>query len=227
MPRYFITGTDTNCGKTWITAQLVQFMRTKGHQSLAIKPLVSGVTEGTQDHYADIACLQQANAPDERSIHRWAWPEPISPHLAAALHQDSLSACAIADYCQSSRFSDIDMLFIEGAGGIMVPLNASETWIDVWQKLSIQVILVVAMRLGCLNHALLSYQALQDHQIPCVGWIANCMDPEMLFLEENITSLQNRLPVPCLAISPWAGKLDDSLERMGYNLILNSGTIST
>ena len=223
MQYFFISGTDTDCGKTYITQQLVTLLRKKGHKALGLKPVASGVTPGMG---SDISALQEANAPDSRSINLYAWPEPIAPHIAAQQHQIELSAQEIANYCRSAAFQDVDYLCIEGAGGLMMPLNDQETWLDVIQHLDASVIFVVGMKLGCLNHAMLSFKCLEYYKIRCGGWIANCMDPDMLALEQNIKTLQQVLPAPCLAINPCNKQLDESFMNMGYTLLLNQPSIS-
>ena len=101
-------------------------------------------------------------------------------------------------FCNQSVFTAHDYLLIEGAGGLMVPLNAEETWVDFIRVSQIPVLLVVGMRLGCLNHALLSDAVLQQQALPYVGWIANCLDNNMMALSENIMTLQEKMSKPCL-----------------------------
>ncbi len=219
----FITGTDTDCGKTYITRQLVSLLRKKGHNALGIKPIASGVSP---DQTNDISALEAANTPDPRSINRYAWPEAIAPHIAAKKHRINLNAKEIALYCQSDAFKDVEYLLIEGAGGLMMPLNYQETWLDVIRYLDAEVIFVVGMKLGCLNHTLLSFQCLRHYNIHCRGWIANCIEPDMLELEENIQTLQQMLPAPCLAINRWQNQLDESFMNMGYNCFFKQTSVS-
>ena len=220
MRRFFITGTDTDCGKTYICTQLIRFFKRKGHKTLGLKPIASGFSSA--DLHSDAHLIEQANATNARPINLYAWEEAIAPHIAASKHQQQITMQSLVSFCSAKEFSDVDVLCIEGAGGIMIPLNDRHTWLDFIPKINAQVILVVGMKLGCINHALLSVNSLMQSNIPCVGWIANCIDPSMEVLEENIASLQARLPIPCLGINYYGGKLDESLTDMGYNFLLNS-----
>ena len=122
-----------------------------------------------------------------------------------------LSTQAITSFCFDDAFAGLDYLLIEGAGGLMVPLNDSETWLDFLLSSRIPVILVIGMRLGCLNHALLTELALNAHRIGCVGWIANCVDENMLALSGNIKTLSEKMRLPLLATIPYGGKLVDDV----------------
>ncbi|MFT4058295.1 MAG: dethiobiotin synthase [Legionella sp.] len=200
MRRYFITGTDTDCGKTYITASLVSSLV----NAAAIKPIASGCIEKEgQLISSDVYQLQKATHLDKEIINPWLFKSPVSPHIAAVEEGVLLSAAEIADYCLNVQLPGIEYLFIEGAGGLMVPLNNDETWIDFLKIAKLPVILVVGMKLGCLNHTLLTESVLQAHNIFCHGWIANCIDAEMLALSANIETLQRKLRAPLLAIVPY------------------------
>jgi len=199
MTRFFITGTDTDCGKTYVTCQLLDYLQQRGKTALAIKPIASGATrQNGQWQSEDVLRLQQHNPRQKAAINAWLYPDPISPHLAAQKQGDRLSARAIADFCLREPFRQYDYLLVEGAGGLMVPLNEHETWLDVLGLTSMPVILVVGMRLGCINHALLTDAVLHEKNIACLGWIANCLDDNMLALEDNIDTLTSRMAMPLL-----------------------------
>lgn len=204
MKRYFITGTDTDCGKTYVTRQLVHFFS----NSAAIKPVASGCTliEG-QLVNSDAQQLQQNSLLSLDVINPWRFKSPVSPHIAAKEHGFELSISELADYCLSLQIPGIETLLIEGAGGLMVPLNDKETWLDFLTITQIPVILVVGMKLGCINHALLTATALKANRIECIGWIANCIHSEMLSLTENIYTLQRMMDMPLLAVTPYSGDL--------------------
>ncbi len=206
MKRYFITGTDTDCGKTYVTKKLTEYFP----NSAAIKPIASGGNKvGNQLVNSDAhEFQQQSNIPLEQ-INPWCFELAVSPHIAAKEEGRCLSIKEIADYCLNQPFNSIETLFIEGAGGLMVPLNESETWVDFLKCTDIPVILVVGMKLGCINHALLTAMALKSNRIQCVGWIANCLDPHMLALDENIETLKNKLPFPLLASIAFSGEVID------------------
>lgn len=206
MKRYFITGTDTDCGKTYVTSSLVNYFP----QAAAIKPIASGCMETENGLVSsDALQLQQSSHLSLDLINPWRFKLPISPHLAAKAMDLSVSAVEIADYCCNVSLEGIEKLFIEGAGGLFVPLNDNETWIDFLKITKFPVILVVGMKLGCINHALLTESVLRFHEIPCVGWIANCIDPEILALADNIATLKTKLEVPLLAVLPFSGMLSD------------------
>ncbi len=199
MKRYFIIGTDTDCGKTYVTCQLLDYFKKRGKRAQAIKPVASGcIEQDGQLISQDVLHLQHHNSHNHHPICRWLFKPPISPHLAAEEAGQFISAQAIADFCNDPAFSDNDYLLIESAGGLMSPLNNIETWLDVLLLSQIPVIFVVGMRLGCLNHALLTESVINTHRINCVGWIANCIDREMLVLPENIKTLSEKLKAPLL-----------------------------
>lgn len=212
MKPYFILGTDTDCGKTYVTCQLMRYFEAKNQQVLAIKPVASGCIEQNGVLISeDAVCLVQYNDHTQDQICPWRLRLPVSPHLAAQADGLFISAQMIVDFCTDKLFEMHDYLLIEGAGGLMVPLNHQETWIDVLTQSKIPVILVVGMRLGCINHALLTALALKKHSIACAGWIANCVDKDMLMLSENIHTLSNKLDWPLLAVIPYAGILSHAL----------------
>ena len=172
MKRYFITGTDTDCGKTYVTASLVNYFT----DAAAIKPIASGCLEiENQRVSSDALQLQKNSDLSLEVINPWRFKLPASPHIAAKEERVSVSAAEIADYCLNLQLDGVEQLFIEGAGGLLVPLNDDETWIDFLKLTEFPVILVVGMKLGCINHALLTEAVLRSHDIQCVGWIANCI----------------------------------------------------
>lgn len=200
MKRYFIIGTDTNAGKTYVTCQIMNYLKSQGQQVLALKPIASGCTEEDGElQNEDVTLLQRYASINHPEISPWRFMPPISPHLAAQELGEELSVQKIAQFCMDPAFDPFDYLFIESAGGLMSPINRSESWLDVLLETKIPVIFVVGMRLGCLNHAALTAFTLNTHRIPCIGWVANCIDEEMLRLSENIASLSNTLPWPLLA----------------------------
>ena len=214
MRRYFIIGTDTDCGKTYVTCELLDYFKNKSQKIMAVKPIASGCIEMEGQLVSEDAIrLQHHNSFKSNLICPWRFKRPISPHLAAKESGQEVSAQQIADFCNQTLFGDIDYLLVEGAGGLMCPLNDSETWVDFLLYSKIPVILVVGLRLGCLNHALLSQVALQAHQIDCVGWIANCLDKSMLALSENIDTLSKKMAMPLLATIAYDGKIEGDVIK--------------
>lgn len=205
MKRYFITGTDTDCGKTYVTTQLLNCTP----RSAGIKPIASGCLEvDGQLISSDAEQIQKNCHLSMEQINPWRFKSPISPHIAAREQGVTLCAQDIADYCINLKLEHTDILFIEGAGGLLVPLNETETWVDFLQITEIPVLLVVGMTLGCINHALLTATAFKYNKINCLGWIANCLDSEMNVLSENIETLTNKLDIPLLAIVPFSGQIE-------------------
>ena len=141
-------------------------------------------------------------------ICQWKFLPSIAPHIAAEQSGVKFSAQSITDFCNNPQFTTVDHVLVEGAGGLMAPLNATETWVDFIQQADLQVILVVGMRLGCLNHALLTEAVLLQQGVRCLGWIANCIDPKMQVLEENIETLKARMTIPYLARIPYQGQIE-------------------
>lgn len=218
MKRYFITGTDTACGKTYVTCALVDYFKQRQKRVLGIKPVASGAIE--QDGQLvndDLLNLQRHNGDVTQEICRWLLKPPISPHLAAEQSGQHISAKMVSDFCFSESFLGFEYLLIEGAGGLMAPLNSNDSWIDFLSMSQIPIILVVGMRLGCLNHALLTELALNAYRLNCVGWIANCIDKDMLELSANIRTLSSKIKSPLLSMIPYGGKLDETfnLKRLG------------
>lgn len=202
MKRYFITGTDTDCGKTYVTNQLKQHFP----KAQAIKPIASGCSEVGGQLVNEDALLHQSNLSMEM-INPWRFKQPVSPHIAAKEEGVLVTSQELATFCLQWQASDVETLLIEGAGGLMMPLNDNETWIDFLTLTKIPVILVVGMRLGCINHALLTARVLQFHGIECVGWIANCLDPTMLFLADNKATLVQKMNFPLLGTVDFGGEL--------------------
>lgn len=210
---FFITGTDTNVGKTLIAAGLLVAAKNKGLTTAALKPVAAGceqTAEGLRN--ADALLLQsvitQPLAYDQ--INPYALEAAIAPHIAAQLEKRSLSVDRLSGFCRGVLTS-ANFTLLEGAGGWRVPINARETLADLAKNLQLPVILVVGVRLGCINHALLTFEAIVRDGLPVAGWVANCVDAEMPALQENIDSLRARLPVPCLGVVPFLAEQSPDL----------------
>jgi dethiobiotin synthetase len=197
MKQYFITGTNTDCGKTYVTCKLTAWFNQQGKKTQAIKPVSSGCFSRLGSLISeDAEQLGLNNFDPELEINPWRFAAPVSPHIAAQYAGQQVSVQDIASFCNNKSFSHLDQLLIEGAGGLLVPLNEKETWLDFLLLTKIPVILVVGMRLGCINHALLTDAVLKANNIISLGWIANCLDESMLALEENIETLVSKLSLP-------------------------------
>ncbi|MDP3560297.1 MAG: dethiobiotin synthase [Legionellaceae bacterium] len=190
---FFVIGTDTDVGKTFVTSQLLQQCQREGIRAAGLKLVATG------------ALFQKGRLISEDALHLqrysavswepgWVFRAPIAPHIAAEQVGVSLSVNAIQRYYKKCvTAAPVEQVFIEGAGGLLVPLNAKETWVDVIRKLQAQVILVVPIRLGCINHALLTDRVLQEEGLTVHGWIANACEPATLHPEEIVQSLQTRM----------------------------------
>ncbi len=202
---FFITGTDTNVGKTLIAAGLLVAAKNKGLTTAALKPVAAGcekTSEGLRN--ADALLLQSVITESlvYDQINPYALEAAIAPHIAAQQEKRSLSVDRLAGICRGV-LSAANFTLVEGAGGWRVPINPRETLADLAKNLDLPVILVVGIRLGCINHALLSFEAIVRDGAAVAGWVANCVDADMPVLQENIESLRTRLPVPCLAVVPF------------------------
>lgn len=202
---FFITGTDTNVGKTLVAAGLLVAAKKMDLTTAALKPVAAGCEKTEQGLRNSDALLLQSVITQQLSyeqINPIALSSAIAPHIAAQQEKRSLSADRLAGFCRGV-LNSANVTLVEGAGGWRVPINPSETLADLARLLQTPVILVVGIRLGCLNHALLTFEAIVRDGLPVAGWVANCIDSDMPALTENIDSLRNRLPVPCLGVVPF------------------------
>lgn len=202
---FFITGTDTNVGKTVIAAGLLIAAKNKGLTTAALKPVAAGSEKNREGlRNADALLLQsvitQSLVYDQ--INPYALEAAIAPHIAAQQEKRSLSVDRLSGFCRGV-LGAADFIVVEGAGGWRVPINPRETLADLAKNLQLPVILVVGIRLGCINHALLTFEAIVRDGVPVAGWVANCVNENMPALQENIDSLRARLPVPCLGVVPF------------------------
>lgn len=203
---YFVTGTDTDAGKTFVTCALLHKANAMGLRTLGLKPLAAGcdeTEEGLQN--ADALLLQQHSSVKlpYKQINPIALKEPMAPHIAAMRESRRLSADRLAAFCRGAMMQPSDLVLIEGAGGWRVPLNPSETLARLPQELKTPVIMVVGMKLGCINHALLTAEAISRDGLTLAGWVANVIDPEMAVLQENIDTVRASLHAPLLGVVPW------------------------
>lgn len=205
---YFIVGTDTSCGKTYVTCQLLAAAKALGKKAVGLKPIASGADALGRNE--DALSLQAASAHglSYQQVNPFCYQAPVSPNIAASWEKKSLSVDEVVT-AVNLRLKDITAQhFVEGVGGLCVPLNENETCLELLKCLKIPVILVVGLKLGCLNHALLTLDCLLRNRIKVAGWVANQIDPEMLAYEENLMYLKKNLSVPCLAEVKYGGTLE-------------------
>ena len=211
MQQYFITGTDTEVGKTYVTQKLLLAANTVGLSTLGYKPIAAGCERrGDEWVNEDALALQQASSikVDLHEINPIALPPPIAPHIAAAEHNQTITTNAIVTGLQQLHRYQPEVVLMEGAGGWRLPINRSEYLSDVVKQLELPVIVVVGMRLGCINHALLTIEAIKRDGLNVKGWIANRIDTEMLRYQENLTTLKQRISEPLLAEIPFSTEID-------------------
>ncbi len=201
---YFITGTDTECGKTEITLGLMQLLQRSGASVLGMKPVASGAMpskEGLRNDDAERILQQASTAVAYDLVNPFAFEPPIAPHLAALQAGVDISFGRIME-CHRELSAQADVVVVEGVGGWRVPLGSDGAVSDLALTMNLPVILVVGMKLGCINHALLSAESISDSGIKMAGWVANMVHLEMLEQEANIATLKQEIGVPCLGIVP-------------------------
>ncbi len=202
---FFITGTDTDAGKTSVAAGLLCAAKQQGCSTLAMKPVASGCdmsAEGLRNSDA-LALIAQSTVPlPYTQINPYAFAPAIAPHIAAQEAGVELSVAGLYRAAQVILQEQADFILIEGAGGWRVPISATEFLSDFAIALQLPVILVVGVKLGCINHALLTAQAIINDGLELAGWVANVVDPSCARLAENLATLQQLMPAPCLAEVP-------------------------
>jgi dethiobiotin synthetase len=200
---YFLTGTDTEIGKTFITCALLRHAAERGLRAAGIKPVAAGTdAEGRNEDVENIRAAASVALPDA-TLNPYGFRAAVAPHIAAAEEGVLIDFARIADAVASARKAS-DLLIVEGVGGFRVPLGPAGDSADLAVRLGLPVILVVGMRLGCINHALLSAEAIAARGLPFAGWVANRIDPAMSRFEENLETLEKLLPAPLLGVVPHA-----------------------
>ena len=201
MPTLFVTGTDTDCGKTHISVALLHALAARGERAVGYKPVAAGCESGPEGlSNADARALLAASAPgfSYAEVNPIALEPPIAPHVAADDAQVAIDLQALVQGAQALEAKS-DWVVVEGAGGFRVPLNEQEDFADLVVAAGWPVVLVVGMRLGCINHALLSVESIAQ-RAPLLGWVANVLPPQQPRLAENIAALTARIAAPCLGV---------------------------
>lgn len=200
-PAWFVAGTDTEIGKTFVACALLHALRNQGLSAIGMKPVAAGTDQnGRNDDVEALLAAASVKAPREL-INPYLYAPAIAPHIAAAEGNQPIDLERIADAFAALR-PLADALIVEGVGGFCVPLGPQVDAADLAQRLALPVILVVGMRLGCINHALLSAQAIAARGLPLAGWVANRIDSQMARFDENLASLEARLAAPLLGVIP-------------------------
>lgn len=215
----FVTGTDTGVGKTHACVAMLRGLVACGRRAVGMKPVAAGIDAGA-DANADVVALARAGNVDAPLAERnpYAFAAAIAPHVAARREGRAIDLARIAE-AHARLAARADAVVIEGAGGALVPLSARADMLDVAACLKAPVLLVVGVRLGCLNHALAAELALRARGLEFAGWIANRVDPSMEAADESVASLAARLPAPLIADLAWgdAGPIGAAaLARIGF-----------
>jgi dethiobiotin synthetase len=209
---YFVTGTDTGVGKTCVSLGLMRALQRQGHVVVGMKPVASGCSQTSLGPVNEDARQLQAcasfNLPYQY-VNPYAFEAAVAPHLAAQADGVHIEIPVISNACRQLT-AEADRVVVEGVGGWLVPINEKQTMEDVALALGLPVVLVVAVRLGCLNQALLTAAAIHSSGLPLVGWVANRIDPGCEQQDGNIATLTQRLPVPLLTDLDYS---DDAVWR--------------
>ncbi len=203
---FFVAGTDTGVGKTRIACALLQAAAAQGLSAFGLKPVAAGCTlqdgKWVNDDALQLIAASTVKLPYEQ-VNPIALRDPVAPHIAAAREGKRLSLERLEGYVRGALLRKADLVVIEGAGGWRVPLDPHHTLASLCQRLQIPVILVVGMRLGCINHALLTAEAIRSDGLTLAGWVANVVDNTTAALEENQGTLAALLGAPCIGKVPW------------------------
>ena len=208
---YFVTGTDTEVGKTIVSASILEAAKAQGKRTIAMKPIASGCEQTPEGLRNEDALMLQAAVTETVAydvINPIALEPAIAPHVAAVQAGKQISAQRLIGFCRGLQMQPSDLMLIEGAGGWRVPLNDRETYAAVPREMSLDVIMVVPLKLGCINHAMLTAEAIRADGLTVAGWVANHphADP-MSCKQETLNYLVTHLDAPCLGILPYVSEV--------------------
>lgn len=202
---FFVVGTDTEVGKTLVSAALILKLRELGKKTLGFKPVVAGTYQDSNGAFLneDLEALRIASnlKPGQMDLCPYVLDVPAAPHLVAKSVGLQLQLEPIMQAFDKVQ-SEADLIIVEGAGGFLIPLNDQEDLGDFAKRIDFPIVLVVGMKLGCLNHALLTYEAIKARNLSIAGWVANTLSTEMPLLQENIETLKTRIQAPFLGSIP-------------------------
>lgn len=216
----FVTGTDTGVGKTFVSCVLIHALRHRGLRVAPMKPVAAGAIDvgGCLMSEDTLALLDACDTPKPAAelVNPVLFREPMAPHIAAEREGRVVMLAPILN-AFGALTARSDTVLVEGVGGFVVPLSPTLDTRDLAVALGLPVVLVVGLRLGCLNHALLTAEAIQAAGLSLAGWVANAIDPAMAVPDENVAALQARLPAPLLGRIPFApgarpGTFSDTLD---------------
>lgn len=223
---FFITGTDTDAGKTWISLGLLKLLNENNIITTVMKPVSAGCTltnQGLRNQDAEQLITAAKIKPVYQKMNPYAFEAAIAPHIAAKQTDVDIN---ISDIKQ--QFSEIssqaEITIVEGAGGWLTPISEQQTMADIARELNLPVIVVVGMKLGCLNHALLTVRNILGMNLPIAGWIANSLENNFNAIDDNISSLKTQLPIPFLGTIPYLTDFKPELiaSHINKDKLLNS-----
>lgn len=222
MKKLFITATDTDAGKTHIARTLIHVLVKQGLTVSAFKPISAGCERVNDELINEDALLlsQQANSGQSiKQVNPIAYKEAIAPHIAAKLNNKVIHFSNLLEHFDELSQSQPDVIVTEGAGGWRLPLGNGKYLSEFAQVTDQQVIMIVNMKLGCLNHAVLTYEAINKDGLSCIGWIANCQE-NMSYLHENIQELTELLNAPLLGTIPFEANIEKAATHLNVPLLL-------
>jgi dethiobiotin synthetase len=222
----FVTGTDTGVGKTLIACALLRRLARDGSPVVGMKPVAAGCVDTSEGRInEDVEALRASSTvrADRAVVNPYALAEPVAPHIAAAREGITIDLHHIRR-CFDRLRARADAVVVEGVGGFRVPLNDGEDGADLAELLGLPVVLVVGMRLGCLNHALLAQEAILSRGLRLAGWVANRIDPDMARCEANIEFLRQRLAGPLLGEIPFIPEPGESRVLSAMSALTGIGT---
>lgn len=216
---YFITGTDTGVGKTLVSCALLHALAAQDKRVVGFKPVAAGCDEN--DHNEDALQLRAASnvLVGYGQVNPYCFVHPVAPHIAARNSGVRIELPRILTTYHELA-GQADEVVVEGAGGFLVPLNEKKDSADLAVELGLPVIVVVGMRLGCLNHALLTLRVIADYELECAGWVANVLDADMPVLQQNIDALRERIAAPLLGVIPYQAQPDAKVAATHLQLSL-------
>jgi dethiobiotin synthetase len=218
MAGFFITGTDTCVGKTWVTLALMRALQAQGLRVLGMKPVATGcewINGELRNEDALLIQQQASSALPYHQVNQYAYEAPVSPDIAAKREECPIKLDEIVVQCRALE-SRGDSVLVEGIGGWAAPLGENVKVADMALRLGLPVILVVGLRLGCINHALLTWDAMARSGVTAAGWIASDCDPSFAYSDETLATLERDMDIPCLA-RVFGISRNDLLSQINFN----------
>lgn len=197
MKKIFITATDTDAGKTYITTKLIQALEVQEINSICLKPVASGISK-TSNINEDVDSILKAykNKYSSEDVNFITFDEAVAPHLLAKKYNKPINISELEIFINKQSLYN-NIILIEGAGGLLTPYSDTTTQLDLIKKLNCEILLVVNIKIGCINHALLTLNELQKNNIKLIGWIANCYI-DIAYIDEQIETIESLSKIKCL-----------------------------